>query len=489
MSAANLNQVEIDWKPDKKDVTPVYKQIVEYVSAKISSGDWAVGQKLPSQRKLAELFSVNRSTVVNAIDELISYGILASDFGGGTFIESNTWGVLFSTPPDWGSYVAKGNFHANFETTQRINALCTNDEYIQLGSGELDPDLFPKDASKRIMTRLADQLSSLRYLEPLGLLELRRELAERLQKTGIDAKPSNILITSGGLQALHLISLAILQRGSVVYTEMPSYINSLQVFQSAGVHLMEIPMDQAGIRYDQIRGRKKVPENHSSLIYTIPNHHSPTGITMSEERRNAFFTFCQKERLPVIEDDAYGELWFDNPPPKSLKARDKSGMVLYIGTVSKSLAPGLRIGWLVGPESVVTRLGDVKMQSDYGASTIAQWTVYEFLRSGEYDAHLSRLRKQLKERRDVMLQALSDHFSDLAEWNTPQGGFYIWLTLKKKIPSDTLFNLALDEKILLSPGNLYSDGFGSAWRLSFSYANDKEIKEGIQRFAEIVRTY
>ena len=188
-------------------------------------------------------------------------------------------------------------------------------------------------------------------------------MSEHLKKQGIDADPSCILITSGSLQALQLISVCMLKPGSVVYTEAPSYLKSLQVFPSAGIKLSGIPMDQEGIRYwniDSRIGAKNAAATENALLYTIPTFHNPTGILMSERRRQELFRFCAGNRLPIIEDNAYGELWFDEKPPKPLKAMDRHGMILYLGTISKTLAPGLRIGWLVGPESVVERLGDVQ---------------------------------------------------------------------------------------------------------------------------------
>lgn len=486
--------ITIDWMPDRLSKEPVYKQIVNYINRKISCGDWTIGSKLPSQRVLAESFDVNRSTVVRALEELCSYGILEGTTGKGTVVTSNTWSVLMSTaPPDWGNYLKAGTFQENVPTVQMINKLEFEEGIIRLGTGELSPDLFPREMMSEIFQRLPDRFPSLNYLGPLGLPELRQALSQRLKKQGIDADPSCILITSGSLQALQLISVCMLKPGSVVYTESPSYLKSLQVFPSAGMKLSGVPMDREGLLYWNIdnrtenSGKETSVDMEDALLYTIPTFHNPTGTLMSDARRQELFRFCSNHRLPIIEDNAYGELWLEEEPPKPLKTMDQHGMILYLGTISKTLAPGLRIGWLVGPESVVERLGDVKMQVDYGASSVSQWALAELFSSGLYDEYLENLRQKLKGRRDFALSLLNKHFKDLAQWDVPRGGFYIWLRLNGKVPVDQLFHLMLKERILINPGNIYDFGKNQAIRLSYAYASEKELAVGIEKLAEVVR--
>ncbi|MFV0517053.1 MAG: PLP-dependent aminotransferase family protein [Aminipila sp.] len=475
------NYLNIDWKPDKASDTPIYKQISEYISGKVSCGDWIVGNKLPSQRKLAELFNVNRSTIVAAMEELASYGMLESEHGGGTKIASNTWSRFMSVPPDWNKYITSGPFKSNMPTIQIINKLEFDDKYIRLGTGELSPKLFPHDLMHKVFRKLPSKIPSLNYLGPLGLPELRRSLCQRLSMQGIEASESSLVITSGSLQALQLISVCMLKPGSTVFTEAPTYLKSLQVFQSAGMKLSGIPMDKNGMMYWHINSSL-----HNSLLYTIPTHQNPTGIVMSEDRRRDLFNFCSNNMLPMIEDDAYGDLWLDSPPPKPIKSMDKNGMILYLGTMSKTLAPGLRIGWLVGPESVVYRIGDVKMQVDYGASSVSQWALTEFLDSGYYDEYLIYLKAELKYRRELFLSLLNKYFDELATWNIPAGGFYIWLKLKNNISMDKLFQKSLENNILLNPGNIYDFSENNSIRLSYAYADPEDFEKAIKSLSEIV---
>lgn len=477
--------VSINWQPNPEARKALHQQIVDYISAKVANGDWAVGSKLPPQRELAKIFGVNRSTIISAMETLKSYGIIDADYGGGTRIACNTWSLLMSSPPDWNKYIASGPFKPNLPTIQLINKLEFDKKFIRLGTGELSPQLFPQDMLADIFKALPAKISSLNYLEARGLAELRESLVQRLAQKGIKAKPGNILITSGSLQALQLISVGMLRPGTQVYTEAPTYLKSLQVFQSAGISFTGVAMDKSGIVTWKIG---KVP--NGSLLYTIPTYQNPTTVVMTAERRKEVFDFCSKHRLPILEDDAYGELYFEGDvPPLPIKALDDSGVVLYTGTISKTLAPGFRVGWLVGPESVVNRLADVKMQMDYGASSLSQWALTEIFNSGAYDEYLGKLRLQLKERRGITLEALEKNFSDIAAWDTPTGGLYIWLRVNSKISSDKLFQEALNKNILLNPGSVYDYKENKNIRLSFAYANKEDLAKGIATLGDIIKKY
>jgi len=420
------------------------------------------------------------------LDILKSYGLIDGKGGKGTVIASNTWSLMISSSEaNWGNYVKSGYFKENIPTIQEINNMEFKEGVVRLGTGELSPQLYPSKMMKDIFAKLSQTITSLNYLEPLGLLELREILSERLNKKGIQCKPSNILITSGSLQALQLISVSILKQGLSVYTEAPSYIKSLQVFQSAGMRLIGVNMDREGIQYWKIAREKKVKED--AILYIIPSFHNPTGIVMSAERRSDLFKFCIDNRLPVIEDDAYGDIWLEEEPPKPLKSLDEHGMIIYLGTISKVLAPGLRIGWIVASESIVNRLGDVKMQTDYGASSVSQWILKEILSNEYYEQYLKEMQIELKSRRDLMILALDKYFKELAVWEIPKGGFYIWLILKQNVSMEKLFQTALKQEILLNPGGIYDFKKNSALRLSYSYIDKKDIMDNIKKLSDAVR--
>lgn len=461
-------------------------QIVSFFKNRIYKGDWLCGDVLPPQRELAKIFNVNRSTIVSALSELSSLGIIEPKVGKGTMIANNSWSFLFAnSPPDWNHYIEHGFHKSNIPTIQAINKYEFIDPIIRLSTGEVSSELMPHDAISKVLFHLAKLQVPFNYLEPLGLYELRVELCKYLKKHNLDIKPSEILIVSGSLQALQLISVSLLGGNSTVFVEENSYIKSLKVFEFSGTRMKAIPMDKEGPIPWMID--EKTLKEGNSILYTIPTFHNPTGLTMGSSRRNELLKWCKKNQLPIIEDDAYRELYFDCHPPNPIKSIDDSGNVLYLGSVSKSLAPGLRIGWIVGPESIINRLGDIKMQTDYGASSVSQWMLTLLLRDHLYEEHLISLRSKLKARSQYMLHLLETYFYDMATWNIPSGGFYIWLKLNKPISTEKLFTTALKENILINPGYIYGFKKSPYIRLSYSYASTKEMETGIKSLSQIIR--
>ncbi|WP_027626161.1 PLP-dependent aminotransferase family protein [Clostridium lundense] len=476
----------IDWKPDKSASTPLYKQIVDYIKKKISNGEWTLGSRLPTQRELAESFEVNRSTIVEALSELKAEGLIEGKSRGGTIIVNNAWSLLASTPPpNWQSYVKGGIHKPNLQTIQVVNQLEYKSGIIRLGTGELSPEMYPHEMMKTVLNNVSSKINSLGYEEPKGLLYLRQVLSQYLRRYGINVSSNSILIVSGSLQALQLISMGILHPGSTVLVERPSYLKSLSVFESSGMRLKGIKMDSYGTIPNEII--KNINNKSTSLLYTIPTFHNPTGIVMPEHRRNEILDVCKKERLPIIEDDVYKELWIDEEPPKTLKSKDKNDSVLYLGSISKTLAAGFRIGWLVGPEPVIERLGDIKMQTDYGASSLSQWVLAEWISSGLYEKYILEIRKQLSIRRQVALNTLEKYFLDIATWSKPRGGFYVWLTLRKQISMNKLFEECCRQGLLINIGNIYDFSNNLSIRISYSYASLVDLEKGLKRLSELIR--
>ena len=479
--------LSIDWTPNPQDPLPLYKQISEYIKNKVATGEWPVNSRLPSQRALARMFRVNRSTLVTALDELVADGILENKRGSGSWVANNTWSLLTANPPvNWTSYLDKGLHLPNLLTIQTINQREFDPRIIRLSTGELSPELFPKTAMDSILHRLPNHIQALSYEEPRGLLFLRQQISLHLASLGINVSPASIMIVSGALQALQLICSSLLPKHSTILLEKPSYLFSLKLFQSMTMNLCGLPLDSEGIETASLAWRKQ--HKQANLLYTIPCFHNPTGITMTTERRQNLITVCQQEQLPIIEDDVYRELWLDVPPPPPLKALDKDGLVLYLGSLSKSLSPGLRIGWIVGPEPVIERLADIKMQNDYGSSSLSQWAAAEWFASGFHQAHLTEVRAQLRIRREVACKALEAYFSELATWHIPQGGFYIWLTLSQPISLQKLFAAALADGLLIHPGTIYDTLANRQLRLSYAYAALPELKNGLCRLAMLIKS-
>ncbi|MFX3616918.1 MAG: PLP-dependent aminotransferase family protein [Sporolactobacillus sp.] len=470
---------------NRKSGMPLYIQVVDYIKEKIRAGEWGVGTKLPSQRKLAKFFHVNRSTVTIAFDELTAQGLIRGAHGAGTEIINNTWGLLAKNQPtNWRSYIEAGSYKPNLSVIQKINQAEFFPHIIRMGTGELSPDLMPQKRVWKILNKQPDPFFSLGYQEPKGELQLREEVSKYVSRFGIKAGPSSIMIVSGALQALQLISVGLLEHGSTLLLERPSYLYSINVFQSSGMRFVGLPMDSEGMKIERLEEYRRIYK--SSIVYTIPNFHNPTGTLMSSKRRRQLLSISEQERIPILEDDVYHDLWLDNPPPAPLKALDQAGQVIYIGSLSKALSPGLRIGWIIGPDSVIDRLADIKMQSDYGSSSLAQWMAKELLRTGSYEEHAILVRQHLKIRRDYLIDRLIKYFSDIASWRVPIGGFYIWLKLIPEIRPNALFEEALKNHILINLGVIYDRQARQCLRLSYSYATPKEMDQALRILRSLI---
>ncbi|OJD98119.1 GntR family transcriptional regulator [Bacillus cereus] len=470
---------------DKK--VPKYQQIIDYMKEKIENGEWPIGSKIPSQRQLAKLFHVNRSTVITALDELIADGLIQGQIGAGTIVTNNTWSLLATNPPpDWSEYVKAGIHKPSKLMVREINEAEANKTLIHLSKGELAPHLFPLETMQSIIKKVSEELDYFGYEEQKGFYPLREAISQYVRSFGIHASPGSILIVSGALQALQLISIGLLHRKSTVLLEQPSYLYSLHVFQSANINLSGISMDHHGILPNDLLKRIKYSQKNN-ILYSIPCFQNPTGILMSKERRKEILKICEKEQLPIIEDDIYRELWLDESPPAPLKSMDKHGHVLYIGSLSKTLSPGLRIGWIIGPEPVIDRLSDIKMQTDYGSSSLSQRVAAEWINQGFYEAHVANVRMHLKERRQIMIRALNKYCADIASWDIPSGGFFIWLKVVHNIPMKKLFSEALSKGILLNPGRIYEEESDQYIRLSYGYATPEQMTNGIKLLSELIR--
>ncbi|PGQ29551.1 PLP-dependent aminotransferase family protein [Bacillus thuringiensis] len=470
---------------DKK--VPKYRQIIDYMKEKIENGEWPIGSKVPSQRQLAKLFHVNRSTVITALDELMADGLIQGQIGAGTIVTNNTWSLLATNPPpDWSEYVKVGIHKPSKLMVREINEAEANKTLIHLSKGELAPHLFPLETMQSIIKNVSEELDYFGYEEQKGFYPLREAISKYVKSFGIHTSPDSILIVSGALQALQLISIGLLHRKSTVLLEQPSYLYSLHVFQSANINLSGISMDHHGILPNNLLKRIKYSQKNN-ILYSIPCFQNPTGILMSKERRKEILKICEKEQLPIIEDDIYRELWIDESPPAPLKSMDKHGHVLYIGSLSKTLSPGLRIGWIIGPEPVIDRLSDIKMQTDYGSSSLSQRVAAEWINEGFYEEHVANVRMHLKERRQIMIRALNKYCADIASWDIPSGGFFIWLKVVHNIPMKKLFLEALSKGILLNPGRIYEEESDQYIRLSYGYASPEQMTYGIKLLSELIR--
>ncbi|RTQ87780.1 PLP-dependent aminotransferase family protein [Lysinibacillus telephonicus] len=471
----------MDWRPDRKAKKAIYKQLAEYIENGIADGTFPSDKPLPSERYLAKELNLNRSTVVAAYDELEANGLIQRNRGSGTTISKDIWGIAKKRIPSWNRYIEAGSFLPNLPVTQRIRKEAVEHKLINLASGELSEDLFPVKFLREI-TSTRSFIGSLGYDHPQGSAILRNTLTKHVKKyRGIETKSSSILITSGAQQALHLVVQCLLKAGDAVAIEDPSYNYNLPIFQSAGLKIYYLPVGKDGINPDDLLSLYK--KHRIRMIFLNPSYHNPTGTLMNEKKRKAILEISSEYGIPVVEDDPYSLISFTGDKIPTLKSIDMNGNVLYISSLSKIVASGLRIGWIIGPTSVIERLSDAKQQIDFGHSSFTQWIANDFLESENFQFHIKGLAKQLEKRRNQIVASLNFYLKDEVEFSIPQGGIHIWVKLKKDCNEMQLLEESIKRGVIYVPGSTMGSKKGYA-RFTFAREDEKSIDEGIKRFSE-----
>jgi 2-aminoadipate transaminase len=360
-------------------------------------------------------------------------------------------------------------------------------DVISFAGGLPAPELFPirefKEACAYILEH--DGARALQYGPTDGYPPLKEFLVEKMQKYGVPAEMENVLITNGSQQALDLIGKVFINRGDVIVTEAPTYLGALQAWNLFGPRYVTVPSDDDGMQVDkleEILRREKV-----KFIYVLPNFHNPAGVTLAEERRYRLVEIAGKYGVPIIEDDPYGELRFEGRDLVPIIVLHKEN-VIYLSTFSKTLAPGIRLGWVTAPGRVIDRLIMAKQAADLHTSTFVQMVANDICQRGILKRHVQIIRKVYKERRDVMLAAMEEFFPEGVTWTRPQGGMFLWVRLPEKVDAAKLLRVALEEKVAFVPGAAFfpNGGGHNTMRLNYSNASPEMIREGIRRLGRAI---
>lgn len=376
--------------------------------------------------------------------------------------------------------------------------LTAQPDVISFAGGLPAADLFPlkrfSEACQRVLREAGDR--SLQYGATEGERPLREMIARHASRYGIAVAADNVLITTGSQQALDLIGKVFLNPGDRVIVERPTYLGALQAWSAYEAEFLPVGIDGHGMRPSEADAALGT---HPKFIYVLPNFQNPTGVTLAIERRQELIRLADEHGVPILEDDPYGQLRYegDHLPPlvaldaeyRGLNRSSYTGNVLYSSTFSKTLAPGLRLGWVIGPEEVIGRLAQAKQGADLHTSTFAQLVAFEVARGGFLDDHVRRLRTAYAARRDVMLAAMADAFPPEVTWTRPAGGLFIWATLPHGIDTTDLLRAALNSKVAFVPGApFFADGSGSnTMRLNFTHDPVDRIRDGIARLGRVLQ--
>lgn len=469
---------------DRHSSSPLYRQICEQVRAWIASGELAPGEKLPPSRELAEKLGINRNTVASAYDELAKVGDVRSHVGQGTFVAAG----LSESPRAPLRFRFSRAVEAAAERVQKPAVASAHPDPIDFATLVPDEELFPVEPFRAVLDRVLrrEGKTLLQYGPAAGHPPLRTYIAERLRERGVAADAENVLIVNGSQQGLDLICRSLLDPGDRVALESPTYTIVLPLLAQYHAQMEPIPMTDRGLDLDALEA--VLERSRPKLVFTMPTFHNPTGITMDLDSRKRLLELVSRYGTPVVEDDFDSELRFDGDALPSLKALDERGSVLHIGTFSKGLFPGLRLGFVVAPPPVVATLGRCKLIADYHSSLLLQAAVLEFCREGHYDRHLKRLASIYRDKSRTLTRALERFFPGDVGCTRPEGGCAFWVTLPEALSADALLEESARAGVLFAPGsNFFARGEGDRYlRLSISRVPSERIAEGIERLGAIL---
>ena len=374
-------------------------------------------------------------------------------------------------------------------------------EVISFGGGLPAPEVFPVERFAEACHKVLAEhgAESLQYGATEGYQPLREMIARNMARYGILSRAENVLITSGSQQALDLIGKLLINPGDSVLVEAPTYLGALQAFNVYGAQYVSVPVDEDGLLTAQLESRLRAGPK---FMYVLPNFQNPAGVTLSEGRRHELILLADQYGIPIIEDDPYGQLRYEGEHLAPLVVLDREnlrrdngfalGNVIYLSTFSKTLAPGIRLAWIVAPTDVIGKLVQLKQAADLHTSTFNQFVAYEVARDGFLDQHVKLIRQVYRERRDVMLQALKEFFPSEVTWTHPQGGLFLWVTMPQGTDGQELFQAALAEDVAFVPGDCFyandSEEGGHHMRLNFSYSKPEQIMEGVRRLSVALKT-
>jgi 2-aminoadipate transaminase len=375
-----------------------------------------------------------------------------------------------------------------------LMAVTARPEVISLAGGLPDTSTFPPETFAAVATRIAAEscAKALQYGPTEGLEETKQCIAEVMHAESMAVDLDDMVVTTGGQQVIDLVTKTLIDPGDVVIAEGPTYPGAVPVFSSYQADVVQIDMDSDGMRVDLLEEtleRLERDGRRPKFIYTVPSFQNPAGVSMSPPRRRRLVEIAHERELLVLEDNPYGLLRYEGDPLPPLFALDGGVYVMYLGTFSKILSPGIRLGWVVAPPPVLEKINLGKQAADLCSSTLSQLMVQAYFEQGRWRDYVDSLGNIYRARRDTMLQALEDHFPPQAEWTRPGGGLFIWATLPDFIDTTDLLARALSDNVAFVPGEAaYLDGRGrSSMRLNFSGCDEPDIREGIRRIGEVVK--
>lgn len=392
--------------------------------------------------------------------------------------------------PWFGAYAERAHGMRASEI-RALFAVANRPEVVSLAGGMPYLEGLPLDVIADAMAKLVATrgTTALQYGSGQGDESLREKIVDVVRLEGIDCHPDDVVVTTGSQQALDLVTRIFVDPGDVVVAEAPSYVGALGVFRSYQADIVHVPLDEHGLipeALEETLARLAAEGRRVKLLYTVPNFHNPAGVTLSLERRPRILEIAQRYGVLVVEDNPYGLLGFDGDPLPAMRSLDDQGVV-YLGSFSKTFAPGYRVGWVVAPHAVREKLVLASESAILCPSNASQLAIATYLDTCDWRGQIKQFRELYRERRDAMVGALAEHLPS-ASWNVPNGGFYTWVKLPDGLDARSMLPRAVTARVAYVPGTaFYADGTGADHvRLSYCFPTPERIREGVRRFAGVV---
>ncbi len=488
--------LELAFQADRAGRKPVYRQLEGFLRELVQTGRLAPGERLPASREMAETLRLSRNTVNQAYQALLDDGLLRAHVGQGTFVTGRALlgpaAAPEQAPPRafaWEGLIAR-----------RIRGLPLPRDVgdpdpirFDFRGGRADLESLPGADLKRAFARATSAVRELAdEIDPRGWKPLRKLLARSLVARGIDCGAHEVAVVNGAQQALDLVARALVDPGDAVALEQPGYFGASLAFSACEAHLVGIGVDADGLRTDELA--RVLRARRVKLLYTTPAVQMPTTVSLSDARRHTLLSLADEYQLPIVEDDYDSELRYGGPPVPALKNLDRAGRVIYVGTFSKALFAGLRVGYVVAPPPLLARLAIVRFCGDFATDIVSQAAITALIESGGLERHVRRLRKLYTPRREALLAALEAHMPEGTRWRPPAGGNTVWVQLPDAADAEVVHREALAEGFAYARGGSFSLAASPAradaerhLSLGFARMPESRVGEAIAALAKIVR--
>ncbi|WIV10943.1 PLP-dependent aminotransferase family protein [Proteiniborus sp. MB09-C3] len=473
-----------DIKLDKSNNKYLYLQLFEEIKRLIESNNIEPHTKLPTIRYLANKLGVNNSTIVNAYNQLETEGYIYKKIGSGTFVQD-------IRSKEVNKLILDEETSMNLDSLNLFLDMKKEEKIINFASTAPMPDLFPIDDFKIVLNEVLDRDKgrAFTYQESQGYLDLRKAISNYLSGFNIKANENNIHIISGAQQGIDILSKALIEYGSVVFTENPTYTGAIAVFKSRSARIVEIPINKDGI--DLIDLEYKLRSLKPKFIYVMPNFQNPTGYSYTVAKMKKLIELAVKHNFYIIEDDYLSDLHLFNQPKNTLKSLDTVDKVIYIKSFSKIFMPGLRLAFMIIPQTIYSEVLSAKHISDISTSGLIQRAFHLYLEKGIWQKHIERMSTVYSERYNTIIKSIKKYMPKQVKYTLPQGGLNFWFSLPSSYSANELYKLCLKNGITIAPGSLFDiwQRDTKYFRLSIASVHKDEIDFGIAKLSQIINFF